>query len=889
MADAYFLETGPALVLLIDDLGAIDRESRVIVEALVSVCAERRRRNLVGRGLAIFLTAETISISGLNREDVSRLSALTKDDARRLFRDLLAPLRAPETLVEEVTSRVGGVPLHVLQLAGAVREEWDRRGAIPDRVEFLEQAFPASIEAREWRGLRPLERQIVDALRWIGRPVRLVELAVALETPVPKVGAALRRLRRAEVVLVFKQGRNSSYRLHASQPGRERNQGRSQRDARLIHERVAAFLESSLTSSPGDRENLARHLLAAGHAVEGCRVALGAAALLREQGSFDRAYRLLRDVFERETSLETRLRLAEMMSAIAEETGDHNAGIEAILPLYHALERLSPRDATRMRRCLGIHYHRSGEALKALEVFEGAQRLEDTQRDLEDAIFIDSELAEIYTFRAQYEAAEKACHRGIKRLEGVADVDPFHVRMQVTLRASLGHLEMRRMNLGRARSELTIALDACRKEGTTANLASILNNLGITTNQQNDFSAAKRYFKEAEQLLLAAGERRGTIKVAANLAIIDAKLGERHQAELHLADAEQLLPYYRDRRLEFFVAYSRGVMSLLLGDPRAAIVALERALPLGNELGDHHMVQYGEVYLAEAQIASGAYQKAARILSESARRPETAAGPLLVRMVHSRAFFLETLLGRKRLAKRARDRLDKTPRTGVELLEAWNDVYSGLAFVFSGRAAGVLLDGALETFTRLGVPFGAQFARLAVLVARLAGGETEGTRELADALDRKVGERHHFLAVAQPLARAEACFLARDLDALDQALSEASGAIVGSPFLELDWRIELMRSRLATERGHLEDARRHLHRSLHTRDLLLQHVPSKARERYLAHSRFEVLTATEGRLRKSPQLFWNDIIRVTPARTSLSIESSQEARDHGQSEAGSGE
>ncbi len=429
--------------------------------------------------------------------------------------------------------------------------------------------------------------------------------------------------------------------------------------------------------------------------------------------------------------------------------------------------------------------------------------------------------------------------------------------MQVTLRASLGHLEMRRMRLDSARRELTAALKACRREGTTANLASILNNLGITANQQNDFAAAKRYFKEAERVLLAAGERRGTIKVAANLAIIEAKLGNRDQAELHVTSAEQLLPYYRDLRLEFFVAYSRGAMSLLLGDARAAIASFERALPLGRALGNHHMVQYGEVYLAEARIASGTYRHAARILGECARRAKEEGEGLLVRMVHSRAFLLETLLGRKRQAARARDVIDRTPRTDVALLEAWNDLFYGLALVFSGRAAGERLDGALGAFTRLGVPFGTEFARLAMLVDRLARGDREGAREVGDALDREVGERHRFLAVARPLAKAEVLFLAADLDAADQALSQASGAIVGSPFLELDWRIELLRSRLAAARDHLEDARRHLHRSLHTRDLLLQHVPAKTRARYLAHSRFDVLTATEGRLRRSPQLFYS--------------------------------
>ena len=187
-----------------------------------------------------------------------------------------------------------------------------------------------------------------------------------------------------------------------------------------------------------------------------------------------------------------------------------------------------------LRRCLGIHYHRVGKADKALAVFEEAQWRSGEERNVHDVIFIDSELAEIYTFRGQYEAAEKASHRGLERLERVPTSDPFYGSMALTLRASLGHLKMRRMDLVGARTELARALGSCRRHGTTANRAAILNNLGITASQQDDYSGAIRYFKEAEKLSSAAGEQRGTIKIASNLALVHAKLGDRDEARRQL-------------------------------------------------------------------------------------------------------------------------------------------------------------------------------------------------------------------------------------------------------------------------------------------------------------------------------------------------------------------
>ena len=74
--------------------------------------------------------------------------------------------------------------------------------------------------------------------------------------------------------------------------------------------------------------------------------------------------------------------------------------------------------------------------------------------------------------------------------------------MAVMLRASLGHLEMRRMNLPRAREELETALRLCGRSGNLSSRVVILNNLGIAANQLNDYARARECFREAERMLL---------------------------------------------------------------------------------------------------------------------------------------------------------------------------------------------------------------------------------------------------------------------------------------------------------------------------------------------------------------------------------------------------
>jgi DNA-binding NtrC family response regulator len=87
------------------------------------------------------------------------------------------------------------------------------------------------------------------------------------------------------------------------------------------------------------------------------------------------------------------------------------------------------------------------------------------------------------------------------------------------------------------------------------------------------------------------------------------------------------------------------------------------------------------------------------------------------------------------------------------------------------------------------------------------------------------------------------------LDTAAECLDAAQGAIVGLPFLEIDWRIECLRAEVARRRGEREEARLHLHRALHTRDLIARSLPARLRRTFLAHRRFARLAGLEKALR----------------------------------------
>ncbi|MEM7234310.1 MAG: sigma 54-interacting transcriptional regulator, partial [Planctomycetota bacterium] len=236
------------------------------------------------------------------------------------------------------------------------------------------------------------------------------------------------------------------------------------------------------------------------------------------------------------------------------------------------------------------------------------------------------------------------------------------------------------------------------------------------------------------------------------------------------------------------------------------------------------------------------------LLKHALRSAGDAIAPFVERSVQARLLFVETLLGRKRNANVAKRRLAEVSRTPVEYLETWNDVFLGLASSLRGESSQELFTSAREAFERMQIPYGARLASLGIFV----DSERSPSEEVRDRYSGEIAALspadHRFLRIAESLALAW-IDSQRQLNVEAQThVSTAASQIVGMPFLEIDWLLELLKSQLSYRTGDLGDARRHLHRSLHCRDLLAQYVPSSCRARFLSHSRFDRLEQAKSRM-----------------------------------------
>ena len=869
-AESYFGEPGSPLVLLLDNLDAADDSSRLLVDALTDG-GRADPRGPATRSLVLCITT--------TREQPRReascgecyLKPLSSAAALRLLEVAVAPLPLPRNAARRWVAQAEGHPETLQGLGKCLREEFASSNAISDTARVsLDTAPRLDVDPSAWARLHRETLTIAETLAVADRWVAAVELEDVLELTLKATRRGLRQLARQRLVTTRRQGRRTLYRLSTASAQDFLQRRLTKPDQRRLHGRFVACLQGAEAKTTARLEHIARHLLAADRVQEAVEAATRVAPLLQKENAWERAARLFEDVAAKST-LRTKYRLAELESEIFDEVGAHQRGVRLLEPFCERkLFARRSREAVRLRRRLGVHCHRAGDVERAFTVFKEAQALASPGRDGEELTLIDSELAEMHLLRGSMEAAEEACLRGLGRNRQAQTRSragtSFSARMEMVLRASLGHLYLRRLELPESRLELRAALALSPKHGTTAERAAVLTNLGICENQLNRFAAARDCFRRAEVLLRRSGERRGLIKIATNLAVINAKMGARDAAHREIERAEQLSRQYPGPRLEFFLAYSRGLVAHQFADTKSSIRELGRALKLGKDLADEHLVGYGEVYLAESLLASGRYGQASRQLEATGRRATEADNDLLTRMVASRTALLAALMGRDRLLRRSRSRLESTPRTPVALPESWNDLFAGAGLCVSGAtAAGTrLLRDALRHFRELDLKAPARLAELALAVFRsdarqsIAGSDEFPDHSIEDSRAEEsqgAATQHAFLAVALPLLRAVRAFASSgDDDSVDQALSDASSAIVGSPFLELDWQIELLRGRVALRRGRLRDARLHIHRALHTRDLILQHVPARSRARFVAAQRFRPLADAARRLERSPEL-----------------------------------
>ncbi len=859
-AKSYYQSLEQPLVLLLDDVDWIDSESQILLKALVDEILAQDRDGNKRRGLCLLMAQSDLSEWGQVQEYELKLNPLSNELAQQFLENSLFPLVAHPSIVDRAIHRAKGIPLYLNQLAENLKREWQPHRRIPQEAELPSLIEIAEFQEGKWPSdLLPEEVEILKILSLGDRFITLEELTFVSRISEESLKAFLSKLIDLRLIQdsagEFEESQFKEIRYALLQRGLLSACTRSidEETTRKIYTQFCDYLESQTQLPLRDRAGLARYKILSGEQDRGRQLVLEIYEDLKQAGAFQRAIDLLEMALKLESNEAQRSKLIELMSSTLTEIGDDQQGIQLLRPLFDAEPEESSKNKIRLGRCLGIHLHRSGLIDEAQALFESTQKVTQGDRDLVDLIFIDSELAELYLFQGHYEEANKACERGLARLESTQQLEAsFKGSMEVMLLASRGHIQLRCFSMEESRKSFLTAFEKSNSFGNLSDRATILHNLGVLENQSNRYREARSYFQQAQEILIQAGDRPNQIKIYTNLALIEAKIANRDKAVECVERAESLLSLHSGQRLECFVAYSRAQVHAIFGECEEAIHSFQLALKLSLKLQDHALCRFSEIGLADAYLVSGSYKRALDYLEKS-QVPEGILGsPHFKRMQASRVYLIEVLLGRKKKAKESRELFFSIPASDLTYLESWNLLYLGLGHFLSGESSLAYFQEALDSFLQFEFQYGAQLAELGVGLNEFKEQPQAFLKKLLSEKNLQLNEDHKFLKIAHPLLIAYFFHHSNHPDEAEEYLHIAGGAIVGSPYLELDWFLELLKTQHVLKKGEVREARKNLHRCLHCRELLTQLVPSKIKSAFKKQGRFKFLQEISRRLKLQP-------------------------------------
>jgi transcriptional regulator with GAF, ATPase, and Fis domain/ATP/maltotriose-dependent transcriptional regulator MalT len=530
-------------------------------------------------------------------------------------------------------------------------------GGNPSALEQLLASMPDSPDGlwvRRFAEVPDAARAVLDALAVLGRPVTLEQIRDLVPREVPLV-TCVQALQ--EVGLVARLLERGEIRFHFS-PSAAREawySGLATEVRRRLHRHVAERL-IPLSGLGVEPLEVAHHFLACDAAAEAVPFALAAADRLESAFAHARAAELLQQVAHA-TEGPLRAELLDRLASLHTRTGEFRAAQEALDRRLQLAVRPEERAEVEVRLArLGLLSGRIDLAAGHIErALSGV--VPDDQRVAWRAV-----AAEVAWQSGDPVLAESRATAG---LDAAGDQETPDA---LTLRNTLGKVNLTRERLDEAAVLFTHNLEAARRLGDLSHQIRALINLGIVSLQRGEAEVAAERYAEARRLAAEAGDLRNLAISLDNLAVLfhrrqdfSAALAMYHQstaafrklghwnhlahtalnlAELYLAvgdpeRARRLTEISRSqikrgrlRALEGQCAMLDAQLSAATGDRERATRQYEAALAAaepGQALSTAPML----AALADLQIESNQLDAAEATLARAHREPKASTDPML--------------------------------------------------------------------------------------------------------------------------------------------------------------------------------------------------------------------------------------------------------------------
>ena len=361
------------------------------------------------------------------------------------------------------------------------------------------------------------------------------------------------------------------------------------------------------------------------------------------------------------------VRLYEEAAWLYMQTGDNMLAIYAAEKSLRLAERLGEtRAASRAHGIFGRVFGRIGDAAKARENLERSVELARGSDKGETILALLALGHHLETFEADYPAAEQAYAEGLAQAEQVGDVPD-----QVELQSALAWLAVYRADWDAVQRACDAAAELSEREGLVGKLCLPYTLRAVLHWRDGEWDEAERLYRRAHELAEQVGWSEVAFSALFGLALTLRDRGDPGGAVTALAQALDVCERAGLIAQSIQASSARAVTLSLAGKDEAAREAAEEAVELAERL--HYPI--GGAAAMEADGATADPPEAARCLREATRRWEALGRPL-------DAARCRLLLGR---ALQAED-----PAAAAEVLAEVRETYERLRVVHQAQRAGEL-------------------------------------------------------------------------------------------------------------------------------------------------------------------------------------------------------
>jgi len=603
-------------IFLVEDLHWSDDASATVIKELASSVRDRPwlfllTRRPDGRSLV----ADVPSLG-----ETLELDTLPQEASAELVRALVdAPLSAHE--VDKLLERAGGNPLFLQEL---VAELGDER-----TVEALPTTIEAVIGARIDR-LDPDVRTVLRHAAVLGATIDVALLSDLIDGDRPLDAAWL-----ADALAGF---------LLSEESGRMRFQHALIRDAayeglpyrrrRELHRRVGEMLESRATALEDVAEVLSLHFVRARMQDKAWRYSVLAGDRARERFAtvaavefYERALEAARGLGD--LPMDERRRVAEALGDACERAGMYERATRAYRLARATLARGSVDDA---RLCLkeGVLRLRTGRYAEALRWYRRGLKVDSPT---EAVAPIRVELGLGYAGVRYYQGRYRDCIDWCKQMVPVALESDDQAGLAHAY--SLLHLAYTHLGSPERVAYRGLALPLYEKLGDLTRQGHVLNNMGIDSYYDGDWTAAVELYERARRALENAGGFVDAADVVYNIAEIVSDQGRLDEAEKL---TNEILETYRSARYpvgEALAIANLGRIASRAGRFTEAAELLDDARLRFETLGDERFVLEMECRIIELCVFMNAPHEARSRIGHGFTRIRKIGGvPALLCLVH---------------------------------------------------------------------------------------------------------------------------------------------------------------------------------------------------------------------------------------------------------------